>query len=103
MSDTERLKAFEEACEELWPAIRFFGVCGAHPQYMVAAEKVGLLLGKMTTSVPLESLVANVTAETNRRTIEAIASFLGSSPQVRALTGVGLQKKLQELVEQQSS
>ena len=101
MSESERMKAFEEACEELWPAIRFFGLCGAHPPYMIAAEKIAKLLGKLdSNNASLESVEAAAHERAKRETIDGIATFLGTSSDVRKLMGVGLQNKLREMVEQ---
>lgn len=41
----ERQK-YESLCRQLWPHVRFFGVCGAHPEAVQAVVGIGELIGE---------------------------------------------------------
>ncbi len=83
---TERLLRFESACEAIWPAIRAFGLCGGHPQYLAAVIEIGDLLGKHNPAGPAIDTAALI-LDAKRDARDEIASFFDSSPDARAKLG----------------
>lgn len=77
----ERLARLEIACERIWPAIRFFGLCGASPEYCAAMQEIGELIGKINTTpagpgaAPPADLPALLNAAKREAQLEIAAIF----------------------------
>jgi hypothetical protein len=100
-SDRQLLDEFRQHCKTLWPAIRFFGLCGADPHYVCAAMEIGRLLGEIHPESPQVNVEELARMQT-KATIEDIANFVASAPEVRAKIGVGLQSQFAELIRRQA-
>lgn len=65
-----RLKAFEDVSEALWPFVRAFGLCGAHPTAIAAVVALGKLLGHTDAS---QSTVLEIGDKVRAETVHEIA------------------------------
>lgn len=65
-----RLKAFEDVAEALWPFVRAFGLCGAHPTAIAAVVALGKLLGHTDAS---QSTVLEIGDKVRAETVHEIA------------------------------
>lgn len=65
-----RLKAFEDVAEALWPFVRAFGLCGAHPTAIAAVVAMGKLLGHTDAS---QSTVLEIGDKVRSETVHEIA------------------------------
>jgi hypothetical protein len=102
----QELLCYRKACEALWPAIRFFGVSGAAPQYVASAMEIGRLLGhvKAENASPA-SLSANVNLgeiieRTRSETIEQVADWVKNAPEVRGIAGRSRQEEFAKMIGQ---
>lgn len=91
----ERLRQFEQTCDTLWPAIKFFGLTGAHPQYAVAAMEVGRLLGYIKDDSPLVDPAA-VAAAARVEAIREVARWASQAVEVSKVAGRSFQAELAE-------
>ncbi len=94
----ERLARFEIACEKLWPAVRHFGLCGCHPQYLDAIVEIGELLGKSQTNSPQAIDIPAVVNAAKAEAREEIASIMESAPQMREQIGRNCAANLAEKI-----
>ena len=90
-----RLADFERVCERLWPAVRFFGLCGASPEYVAAVAELGELLGKDGGS---SQAIAAASAAAKRETIVAIAEWAKTAPEIRGIAGRSGQERFAEAI-----
>lgn len=65
-----RLKDFENVAEALWPFVRSFGLCGAHPAAIAAVVALGKLLGHTEAS---QSTVFEIGDKVRSETINEVA------------------------------
>lgn len=89
----DRLARLEKACEQIWPAIRFFGLCGADPRYVAAMIEIGELIGEIrptpagTPATDPRDLIAAAKIEAQQQ----IAQIIADSPEFREGIGRNLQ------------
>lgn len=93
---TDRLLRFESACEQIWPAICFFGLCGANPQYIVAMTEIGDLIGKFPQNNPVDAPALILASKCEAR--EQIADIVASHPDFKAKIGRGLAAEFAALI-----
>lgn len=95
-----RLRDFERNCEIIYPAIRFWGLCGADTRYVIAATEIGRLLGKIDNSATAGPAVdpQKIAADATRDAILSVAAWIETSGEVGAKTGRGLRGELAEMV-----
>jgi hypothetical protein len=105
MSETEqanRLKDFERVSELLWPAVRFFGLCGADPRYVAAVAELGVLLGKAKSlgeaEGPTGDTIAKARAEQRRADFAEIANYIEQTGEIRSRIGRGNSADIAEIV-----
>ena len=99
--EASEVAKLETAVRQLWPAIRFFGVCGAAPQYVEAAISIGKLIGEIKEGelTNTSELVQQSASTARHQTIDGVLQFIAESPNVRGLTGRSGQEKLKEAIE----
>jgi hypothetical protein len=90
-AEISRLLQLETACKTIWPAIRYFGVCGADPRYTVAAMEIGQLIG----AIPREQSgpqvdAVELAAMAKLEARDEIANWIGSAIEVRKHSGIKL-------------
>lgn len=89
-----RLNQIESAAHRLWPAVRFFGLCGADPVYATAVAELGELLGKSSGPQVAAEAIAKARAEM----LPQIAELIRQSPEIKGKAGRGLTEEIAELV-----
>lgn len=92
--DMARLRAIEGVAIRLWPAVRFFGLCGASPEYVAAVAELGELLSK--SGGPQEA--AEAVKKARAEMLPEIAALIRESPEIRGKAGRGLTAEIAELV-----
>lgn len=93
----ERLAMFERTCDILWPAIRFFGLTGAHPQYAIASIEIGRLLGYVKDDAPQVDVEALAVA-VRQETIEAVAAWAAEAQEISSVAGRKFQAELADRI-----
>ena len=68
--NSTRLRDFEKVAEALWPFVRSFGLCGAHPTAIAAVVALGKLLGHTDAS---QSTVIEIGDKVRAETIHEVA------------------------------
>lgn len=100
-SDKERLDRLTAICERLWPAIRFWGLCGAAPEFIEAMADLGEFLGKGSISEKSAAVnVAELTRKAKQGVPKEIAEWLRSgSEETRAIGGQKMAERFAEAIE----
>lgn len=91
-----RLKAFEDVAEALWPFVRSFGLCGAHPTAIAAVVALGKLLGHTDAS---KSTIMEIGDKVRAEMIEELAGKLTELLRGRVLSRdiPGIVDKIREM------
>lgn len=91
-AEFDRLKAVEDAANKLWPAVRFFGLCGAAPEYISAMVELGRALGKISDGsagggAMSAEAIAKIRAQAVRDAVGDIANYIRSGDAARNAVG----------------
>lgn len=78
-----RLRDFENVAEALWPFVRSFGLCGAHPTAIAAVVALGRLLGHMDAS---KSTIMEIGDKVRAETIDELAGKVAELLRGRVLS-----------------
>lgn len=80
----EKLGRLTEICERLWPAVRFFGLCGADPVYVAAVAELGEFLGKGGATAASATEIAR---KSRQEVVGQLAGWARNSPEMRDAVG----------------
>lgn len=85
MTPEEKLLRFDRVCRVLWPAVRFFGLCGADQQYVEAVVELSDLLGIGSASSP--QAAESIRAAASDDAVHAVADWVRSNADFRKQIG----------------
>jgi hypothetical protein len=88
-------------CLRLWPAVRFFGLCGAAPQYLDAAIAMGRLIGTIPAGDAALCDPETVRQVGKREGLALALAHLKEADSVRKRTGRSGQAELVQDLEQE--
>jgi hypothetical protein len=97
-AELQRLQQLEAAAVRIWPAIRFFGLCGAEPEYVQAAMEIGKLTGKIPQVAAMAIAGPEVITAARREGVQAAAEFIEQSTEIGSKTGRGLRAEIAKIV-----
>lgn len=94
-TDREKLLAFDRVCRVLWPAVRHFGLLGAHPEYVEAVVELAGLLG--IGAAPQRN-IASIEAAARADAVAAVAEWINDSDEIREKFGSKFRGEVAKLV-----
>lgn len=71
MDEQQELAAWRQVGAQLWPFVRPWGLCGAHPNAIVALENLAQLLGETPTAI----VDSNTELLARKKTVAEIAEL----------------------------
>jgi len=89
-----RLADFERIGAQLWPFVKFFGLCGGDPRAIEAVADLGRLLGYVDS----EAMAGDISRAAFNQGVDAAAQFLASHRLVgRRFSREGTAKVVEEM------